>query len=378
MNKLNLSDNIIRLRREKKLTQEELADFMGVTKASVSKWEKGQSTPDILLLPRLAAFFDVTVDELIGYEAQLSGEQIRRQYAELSKDFASLPFTEVLEKARSLAHQYYACYPLLLQLSILYWNHHMLAETEAERRQLLREAVLWCERILENCSDVGVCSDALVLKAGLNLQLGAAAEVIEALESAADPSRLAGQSGGLLIQAYQMAGEKEKARNYAQAKYYLDLLDLVGDAVLSLSLNENDLKQCGETIRRVRGIVKLYGLESLHPNLAAQFHYQSAVVYAVNGKEEEALEALRCFEKCVGRLLSADQIELHGDEYFDRLDVWIDRLPLGSMAPRDKSFIRQSLRDIFNHPVFDFIKENKEFQRLVCRLTEEGDNNVNH
>ena len=41
MDKLNLSENIIRLRHEKKLTQEELADFMGVTKASVSKWEKG-------------------------------------------------------------------------------------------------------------------------------------------------------------------------------------------------------------------------------------------------------------------------------------------------------------------------------------------------
>ena len=52
MNKLNLSDNIIRLRHEKKLTQEELADFMGVTKASVSKWEKGVNTPDILLLPQ--------------------------------------------------------------------------------------------------------------------------------------------------------------------------------------------------------------------------------------------------------------------------------------------------------------------------------------
>ena len=81
MDKLNLSENIIRLRHEKKLTQEELADFMGVTKASVSKWEKGIHMPDLMLLPQLATYFDVTVDELIGYEAQLSGEQIRKQEA---------------------------------------------------------------------------------------------------------------------------------------------------------------------------------------------------------------------------------------------------------------------------------------------------------
>lgn len=41
MNTLNFSENIARLRHEKKITQEQLADFVGVTKASVSKWETG-------------------------------------------------------------------------------------------------------------------------------------------------------------------------------------------------------------------------------------------------------------------------------------------------------------------------------------------------
>ncbi|MDE6168192.1 MAG: helix-turn-helix domain-containing protein, partial [Acetatifactor sp.] len=89
-NEINLSNNIIRLRRQRKLTQETLAEFMGVTKASVSKWETGQIIPDIFLLAQMAAFFDGTIDELVGYEARLSGEQIRRKYAELSKDFAAL------------------------------------------------------------------------------------------------------------------------------------------------------------------------------------------------------------------------------------------------------------------------------------------------
>ena len=54
MNVLNLSGNIFRLRRERKFTQEELSDFIGVTKASVSIWDNRQSMPDILLLPKLA------------------------------------------------------------------------------------------------------------------------------------------------------------------------------------------------------------------------------------------------------------------------------------------------------------------------------------
>lgn len=372
MDKLNLPENIIRLRHEKKLTQEELADFMGVTKASVSKWEKGINTPDLLLLPQLATFFDVTVDELIGYEAQLSSEQIRRQYADLSKDFASLPFADALGKARALAHKYYACYPFLLQLCVLYWNHYMLAETEEEGRSVLQEAVGWCGRILENCSDVGVCSDAVVLRAGLLLQLGKAAEAIEGLEPSADPSRLAGQTGTLLVRAYQLSGDTPKARSYAQAKQYLDLLDLAGDAILALSLNEDDIGYCEETIRRMAGVMELYHLEALHPNIAAQFQFQSAVAYAANGREEEALAALHRFEKCVDRLFMAEQVQLHGDSYFHQLDAWIDRLPLGSMAPRDKSFIRQSLRESMAHPAFGALKEKEEFQRLVRRITEGG------
>lgn len=369
MDKLNLSENIIRLRHEKKLTQEELADFMGVTKASVSKWEKGIHMPDLMLLPQLATYFDVTVDELIGYEAQLSGEQIRRQYADLSQDFAALPFADALEKARALAHKYYACYPFLLQLSVLYWNHYMLAETEEERRSLLLEAVEWCNRILENCSDVGVCSDAVVLKAALNLQLGKAAEAIEALEPSADSGRLAGQRGILLVQAYQSSGDTEKARSYAQVRQYLDLLALISDAILALSLNEKDMDQCEETVRRITGIIELYHLEALHPNLAAQFHFQSAIVYAVNGREEKTLAALHDFERCVDRLLNAKQIKLHGDEYFDRLEAWIECLPLGSMEPRDRSFIRQNLRGALAHPAFDRFREQEEFQRLVNRVT---------
>ena len=51
MNILSFSENITCLRRERGMTQEQLADFLGVTKASISKWETKQLLPDILMLP---------------------------------------------------------------------------------------------------------------------------------------------------------------------------------------------------------------------------------------------------------------------------------------------------------------------------------------
>ena len=66
MEELSLSKNVANLRKKKGVTQETLAEFIGVTKASVSKWETGQSMPDVLILPKLASFFDVSVDELLA------------------------------------------------------------------------------------------------------------------------------------------------------------------------------------------------------------------------------------------------------------------------------------------------------------------------
>lgn len=61
-----LGENIKRLRRERDLTQEALAEFLGVTFQSVSNWERGESYPDITLLPEIAGFFKVSLEELLG------------------------------------------------------------------------------------------------------------------------------------------------------------------------------------------------------------------------------------------------------------------------------------------------------------------------
>ena len=73
-----LGENIKRLRREKDITQETLAEFLGVTFQSISKWERGESYPDITLLPAIAGFFSVSIDELMGVGKAQDEEEIKR------------------------------------------------------------------------------------------------------------------------------------------------------------------------------------------------------------------------------------------------------------------------------------------------------------
>lgn len=65
---LKLSENIRRMRKERSLTQEAMADALGVTVGAVYKWESGLSSPELVMLVRIADLFDTSVDTLLGYE----------------------------------------------------------------------------------------------------------------------------------------------------------------------------------------------------------------------------------------------------------------------------------------------------------------------
>ena len=70
------SENIKRLRKERDLTQEALADFLGVSFQAVSKWERGESYPDIEMLPEIAVYFGVSVDDLLGVNRAQNEQEI--------------------------------------------------------------------------------------------------------------------------------------------------------------------------------------------------------------------------------------------------------------------------------------------------------------
>lgn len=73
---LFISENLKYLRKEKDLTQEEIAEMLGVSAQSVSKWERGDTFPDITLLPALANLYKTSVDAIIGMD-KINGIQTK-------------------------------------------------------------------------------------------------------------------------------------------------------------------------------------------------------------------------------------------------------------------------------------------------------------
>ena len=69
---MKLAENLQLLRKQKGKTQEELAEVFNVSSQSISKWELGINCPDITMLPKIADYFKVSIDELLGYKPMSS------------------------------------------------------------------------------------------------------------------------------------------------------------------------------------------------------------------------------------------------------------------------------------------------------------------
>ncbi|WP_425755470.1 helix-turn-helix domain-containing protein [Ihubacter sp. rT4E-8] len=371
MHILTFSENITCLRRERGMTQEQLADFLGVTKASVSKWETKQSLPDILMLPKLAAFFDVTIDQLLGYEPQLSKEQIQRIYEELAEAFARREdFEQIMCRSGEMVKQYYNCYLFLFYIGSLWLNHFMLAENKERQTEILEDAIALFDHIICQCREMSLCSDALLMRATALLQLERAEDVIETLEETLNPYRLAVQSDSLLIQAYQMVGKTDEADSFAQVSMYIHLIVLMSDAIYRMSLRQNDRAICLETIRRMDNLLENWNKEMMHPSEAV-YHIQAAVIYMHHSMREEALDRLERYVKCIGDC-EEKEFRLCGDSYFDKLGDWIDDLMQKGRAPRSKEVILESAMQIFEHPVFEPVRKDPRFLAIKRLLEAKG------
>lgn len=84
-----LSENLKKYRIMKKLTQEDVAEYLNITPQSVSKWERGECYPDITFLPALANIFETSVDLLLGMDtirAKETYHNIHKKASELQRD----------------------------------------------------------------------------------------------------------------------------------------------------------------------------------------------------------------------------------------------------------------------------------------------------
>jgi len=162
---IRIGENIKRLRKTKSVTQEQIAEVLGISVTAVSKWERNETYPDITLLFPLANYFEVTLDELMGYDE----ERVHAEIAETLTHYRSLWLTEP-EKARKVIAKAYKEYPNdYLVMHYYMWNlAGDMADNDKETLLTHKEEFLTiCDRILSGCTEEAVRLNAWNMKAKL-------------------------------------------------------------------------------------------------------------------------------------------------------------------------------------------------------------------
>lgn len=149
---ITLAENLKRLRRERELTQEDLAQFLGVTNQAVSKWERDEGYPDITMLPIIANYFEVTVDDLLGNDIISKEEKILQYCDRFWNADNSLSMDDCVE----IAKKAYSEYPYdwrIIEIYIMSLTRRLSVipdeKTVIELRRL-------CEFVMEKCTDATV------------------------------------------------------------------------------------------------------------------------------------------------------------------------------------------------------------------------------
>lgn len=114
--KIIIGDNIRNLRRKNDTTQEKLAEYLGITAQAISRWESGVCLPDMELLPGIASFFGVTIDELMGYHP--AKEEINRIVLHLSDLLQQGKRQDAIACARQALTVYPSSFSLMMMLHL--------------------------------------------------------------------------------------------------------------------------------------------------------------------------------------------------------------------------------------------------------------------
>ena len=161
--KISIGENIKALRAKKGVTQEKLSEVLGVTCAAVSKWERGDTYPDITLIFPLAYYFGVSVDELMGYNEGKVEEDIRQrldEYAEACRRDPAL--------AEKIIDGLYREYPNDYRVMSAYMWSRGVYDAEPDLSVALAhkdELGSICDKILAGCTDGETRARAWKMKA---------------------------------------------------------------------------------------------------------------------------------------------------------------------------------------------------------------------
>jgi len=293
---IRLHEQLKKLRRDRGGTQGDLARHLGVTDQAVSKWERGEGFPDIQLLPAIASYYGVTVDDLLGV-GQLEKEKKIKEYQDRSIE---LKLQGKTEEDLALWRQAIGEFPNELPVvhGLMYAMMNCDQETYAD------EIIACGERLLEESTDSAMRSGAIQCLSFTYYEIKGDAETAKKYARMATTIYHA-----TINELMPHFLEGDEAVRYCQSNIQ-SLVDLIGNNV-SWICRKGDFGPA-EILTAYRFVIALFDL--LYPDGNAGFYHNRYMLYCESmarqhGKLGDEAEMFRCLEKAAFHAIRYDTPE---------------------------------------------------------------------
>lgn len=296
---MNIGQTIKRLRQQKDMTQEQLAQLLCVSSAAVSKWEVGNTYPDITMLFPLAQIFSVSIDELMGYDKETAKAEIES----IRQKVFTARRNGMLDEAREMLAEARKKYPHDYRIMNTYMWDLAGGSADNDPAVLLAhkdELLQICNCILDGCDDESIRLEAMNMKAKL---LHAAGDTEGALKILGDfPTWVMSQGH----KTEQLFAKDTPEFRYWNERNFISMMDGVFSKVARHFWHDPDLTT-EEKILRIEGLAdsfqalalaEEYGFlavpaQMLYAMLAGRLYEDRLQdLLRVREKQFEAMEAL--------------------------------------------------------------------------------------
>ena len=352
-----LSENIKRLRHEKGITQETLADFLGVTFQSVSRWERNEGYPDITMLPVIAKFFNISVDELLGANKAENEEEIKR----LLKEHDNLTDEKLIWDAICNLKEKY---PSDFRVQLRYMGYLVFYNKIADNKTKILSIY---ENIQKNCTvdSVRICAkryyihylELLAHTEGSGVSFDDVEKIIKEMPRMRD-----GQE--MYCFSYKM---------HSREDCYEKIQEAIEEEIFLLYHTLSDYYFCSEKFSREYQIEIIEKIKDLFNFLYDDGHYSRmwrtvanhcygilGWFYFEKGDTEKALQNLRRSAELAAEFDSLDRITTMHSTLFE--GKTFDKHDLGSTFIA-KSWMKELMTK--RYPLSDEFKSTPEFKEII-------------
>lgn len=344
---MQIGQVIRKYRKEQNLTQEEMANRLGVTAPAVNKWENGNSCPDIMMLAPLARLLHISLDTLLCYEEEPSDEEIRDIVQEATRLFSERTYEEAFLWIREKIETYPDCKMLIWNLACLLDAQRLVNDVpESEKYD---EFILDCyERVLESEDQkVKRCAAASLTAYCMRKDEYEKAQKYLAYYAEQDPERKIWQA-----QIYEKTGKRNEAyRAYEELLFSgYQILSLVFHNIFMLAMEEQDMDKAQKMVAKQQETAELFEMGPYYeasPGLELAVAKQDAdAVIAILGKMLAGVD----------RMMSFTEAELYQHMKFKKTET--------AFLEKMKKTLIACLK---NDETMAFMKEDERFLKVIQR-----------